>query len=383
MGTPKLTRQAQVAGKVETTPGTVETLTAVEATCRVYAGVGIEPAIATEPRDIVRSTLSRLGSLPGEKKGGINFKTEVNTPDTVTNTLEYKPFLEACGLTIQNAKRSTLGQVYGEFQRGETVEDESEATARVLMDVSDSGGYLYHLPISGTLGAEKITGGTSGATSTASDTPTTRGHLVYPTSNNQKPISAAYYEDGYWWCLTGAMGNLAETLESSKAGFFDFSLTGPKSDFGDKNMLEDITYQTEAPPVLQGANLTINDVNVVALAINIDLGNTVIDRTDLNKATTGIIADYISGRDTKITISFEQLPEATLDIDGLWAAGTEMPIKFQLGTSSGKTIWHFIDNAQITNIGPGDTNGIRTVDVEFSANGDPNNENDEIEWLFI
>lgn len=383
MGTPLLVRQAQIAGKVETTPGSMETLAAAQATCRVYTGVGVEPNIAMEPRPIARGTLSMLGSLPGEKQGTINFRSEMNTSDTVTADLEIKPFLEACAFTIIDAKAITVGTPQTAYLRGETITDESAATGRVIKELS-AAGFLYHEPVTGTLSTgETITGGTSGATATSSSAAETRGHSVLPISDNQKPISAAYYEDGFWWALTGAMGNLTMVMESSKAGFFDVSLNGPKHGFGDKALLSSITYQTEQPPVLQGANLTINGVTVVATAINIDMGHTVVNRPDLNAGTTGFIAAYISGKDPKMTISMEQLPEATLDVEGLRAAGTEMAVLFQLGTAQGKTIWVFADNSQIINVSPGDNDGIRTVDIEFSLNGDANDEDDEIELLFI
>jgi len=111
MGTPKLIRKSQILGKVESVAGTAEILTAADAKCRIVLGAGAEPDLPTEPRGIARNSLTNLGSIPGQKAGTVSFRTEINTPDTVTNTTEYSAFLQGASLTVNDLSQITIGAI--------------------------------------------------------------------------------------------------------------------------------------------------------------------------------------------------------------------------------------------------------------------------------
>jgi len=386
MGTPLLTRQIQVLGKIEDTPGTFESMGATDADCRIVSGAAADHDWPTESRDIARNSLTNIGYLQSTKATNINFRCEINNADTPTTDLEFKQHLQACALTIVDCKGVGLGTVNnGPFTRGETVSDESANSARCVWDAANGDTWLYHEPIVGALSnGETLTGGTSGATATADMATSSRGFLVQPISNNQDTESLHLKQDGFGYSAAGCMGNLTATYENSKAGYFDFSFQGPKNDSGDVSMTTGITYQTEQPPILQGASAKINDVTVVLHSISLELNNTVVNRPDANASgSTGFIAAYVSGRDPKVTMKIELLPETTLDLYGLWAAGTTMELQWQLGTTEGKNHRVICDYAQITNITTSDTDGLVTVDVEFTLTGSVNSEEDEIEMLFI
>jgi hypothetical protein len=383
MPTPVLKRQIQVLAKVETTPGSYEALTSAHSMGRISADSEVEYNFPMEPRDIARGTLSNLGELAGEKSFGFRIRSEINSADTVTDALENKAMLEACGITVQDAKAVPVGAIAGTFTRGETIEDESANTGRLLVQAAGAAGRLLYDAISGTLvSGDAITGAASGASADASGPGANAGHILKPVSDNQKTISIGFERDGLKWQGTGVMGNLIGTFETSKKGMLEFALQGPRHDKLDEALTTGVTYQTEQPPILQGADLAINSVAVVARSITFDNQATVVLRPDMNKANTGLISAYISQRDPQMVVSFEDLPEATLDLEGLWTEGTKVPIKFNIGTAEGKIIYVFGDLAQVTGITQGDQDGISTIDVTLKLTGAANKTDDEFEIVY-
>lgn len=384
MPTPILKRQIQILAKTETTAGSYEALTSAHSQGRISADSDQSYNYPVEERDIARSTLTPLGSLVGEKSFGFTVKAEVNTRDTVTADLENKALLEGCGITITEAYSVPVGTISGTFTRGETIEDESEATGRVLVAATSTAGRVLYEPISGTLASgEEVTGSSSGATADTSGPGAAAGHILNPLSNAQKTLSLGFERDGVKWQSTGVMGNLVGTFESSKKGMYEFTVQGPRHDKKDEAMTSGITYDTEQPPTLQGAALTVNGVAVVARSISFDLQNTVVLRPDMNKATTGLISAYISGRNPQLKISFEDILESSLDLEGLLVAGTEFAVKFQIGTANGKTVHYAFDNCQIIDISPGDNDGISTVEVTMSCNGAATDSDGDDEYEII
>lgn len=386
MANPLLVRKKQLLRKIESVAGTAETLAASDGGVRINVAGALEPDEPVQDRDIARSSLTRLGKLPGEKAGAINYQVEFNTPDSITaNPIEMKTDFRACGYTINDAKGISIGSVSGAYTRGETLTDASGNTGRCLIAESTGNTTLFYATISALplQSAELITGSDSGATATSSSASANAGYYVKPVSNNQETATIRLEEDGYQWTVKGAMGNFTGTFEASRAALLDFSLQGPKHSYGDQSLTTGISYQTEQPPIMQGSGLTINGVPVVYHSITVDAGNTVVNRIDGNASDNGFIAAFISGRDPKVTISFEHVVAATLDTFGLLAAGTKVPIAFHVGSAATKKIWVFGDLSQVTNISLGDKDGLRTIDVEFSLTGAAASADDELEMVFV
>jgi len=384
MGVPKLTRQLVIAGKVESTAGSFEALAAANATMRVIAGANADVNYPTEDRDIARGSLTPLGLVSGEKSLGYTFRSEVNTADTVTSDLEQLAFMEGCGITIDALKQITVGTVNGgPFQRNETITDESANTGTCKLALA-AAGQLYHVAGTGTLqDAETLTGGTSGATATSSSAVSDAGGRGKPTSDNQKTISMQLQQDGANRAATGVMGNLVMTVESSKRGFWDFTMQGPRHSTDDLALLTGISYNNEQPAILQNASLTINGQTPVWHSVSIDFGNNVVLRKDANATDTGFISARITKRDPVWTVLFEQLPTGTLDIPALMDAETKMQNLFRIGTAAGKTFWFFQDYAQVMSISPQDVDGILMMSVEFKCTGQATSAEDEIEFIYF
>lgn len=386
MANPLLTRQKQVLAKVETTHGTPVSLANTDGGCRISTAAAIEPQQPTYPRDIARFTLSPLGDLPGEKAGGITLRTELNTPDDITATaLEFKTFLRGCSMTVTAAHRIAIGAVSnGPYVAGETVTDATGYQGIVGHPCADGDGALYYGLVTTALStAETLTGGTSGATATSSSGGVSAGYYAKPISDNQEALTLELQQDGYAWSITGAMGTFEVVCEASRAGYLDFNFTGAKSTYGYKAMTTGITYQTEQPPILQGAALTINEVTPVVHSARLVLGNNVVLRPDGNATSTGYLASYIPGREPKINLTVEMQSAATLDVFGLLSSGSKVPISWRVGTATGKIIWISAYLCQLINISVGDSDGLATVDLEFKCTGGVNGSEDELGLLFI
>jgi hypothetical protein len=79
---PLLQRKQQILGRIESTCGTSETLTADDGKARIIVGAANEYAAPREKRDLARSSLTPIGNLESTKANNISFQSEVNTPDT-------------------------------------------------------------------------------------------------------------------------------------------------------------------------------------------------------------------------------------------------------------------------------------------------------------
>ena len=96
----KISKIAQLAGKVETTSGVSETLTAAHATILAYDPV-MDAEFEQFKRNPVVKHMSRFASEPGARKMGLTFKAELMGPISggKGTTLAITPFLKACGLS--------------------------------------------------------------------------------------------------------------------------------------------------------------------------------------------------------------------------------------------------------------------------------------------
>lgn len=117
----KITRIAQLAGKIESISGTAETLTATEATILAY-----EPVMDPEPemfkRNPVTKHMSRFASEPGARKMSLGFKAELMGPLSGAKgvTLPITPFLRMCGIaeTLSEGVSNSYALISSSFVTG-------------------------------------------------------------------------------------------------------------------------------------------------------------------------------------------------------------------------------------------------------------------------
>jgi len=96
----KITKIAQLAGKIESVSGTAETLAAAEATILAYEPI-MDADIGQFKRNPVVKHMSRFASEPGARRMSLTFKAELMGPISGSRgtTLAITPFLRMCGFS--------------------------------------------------------------------------------------------------------------------------------------------------------------------------------------------------------------------------------------------------------------------------------------------
>lgn len=381
----KLIRKAQILGKVQAASGTAETLAAADGKTRLYVGATAEYDSPKEKRDIARSSLTPLGLLGSTKAVPMSFRCEANTPDLITDALEFAPFLQACGLGITALRRIPIGAITsGPIARGATMTGgTSAATGRVVRRAVNGDTHIYFAILSGTFQAEALTF-TGGASATSSAISALWGWRVNPISSSMPVITSRYEEDGYQWTARDVMGDLTAEFQSSRAGMFEFNLQGPRVSSGDQALTASVDFDEEEPPIMQNAGLFLGSFAPVFRSATFALGNAVTLRENGNAADdTGFEGARITARDPKLTIVLEHESESDYDFFGKLDSNEKIATGFKVGSTAGKIFEFYGDYAQIESIGNEDNEGIRNLSVVLALTGAAGGADDEFEMLFI
>ena len=92
---PKLRRKRVLAAKIETTPGTAESLTSAEAAFNAY-NITFQQNVAFEERE-APAAFGMMSAVPGMRMGTISFSIDASWDGTATEPTWADAFLPACG----------------------------------------------------------------------------------------------------------------------------------------------------------------------------------------------------------------------------------------------------------------------------------------------
>ena len=315
-----------------------------------------------------------------------------NTTANVLRRTEFGPLMTACGTKARVVYTCTIGAVTsGPFVRNETItQTTSGATGRVVKACANGDATIMFVPINGivfTTGAV-VTGGTSGATATTSAAEAVAGYSILPSTPYFETATVRNETDGKVWQSRGTAGNMTMQMDASKKAMVAFAMSGARSSLADA-ALTSVTQDTEQPPILQIAALTMTPTggsafSPVGKTISFDMGNKVVARENFNSAdTTGLEGYIITGRSPKLKISYEHTLSTNFDFVTLRDAGTDIAIKWQVGTATGKTILCFVDSAEILNGTLGENNGAMMMDLELLCKGEGSAEDREFEFVLV
>ncbi len=151
-------RLSVIAGKIEATPGTEESLAAADAAVVISDPV-VDDNVELLERNFLSSSLSKFAPLIGAKERRIRFQSEMKGSGTAGTPPTIDPFLRACGLSVVNTP--VTSDVYSPNNGSETI-----TLARWLKD-SGSGSVVKK--IKGGMGAFSMEGRVGGAMSIAFD----------------------------------------------------------------------------------------------------------------------------------------------------------------------------------------------------------------------
>jgi hypothetical protein len=380
-----LVRKRQLAAKIESVEGVAETLAAIDAGILV----NFSPKANYDPqmyqRDPVRASLTKMGKLAGKRSAGIDFSIELKGSGSLSQEPEWADLVRACGFAVTALKKIAIGAITdGPYQHGETVTgDGSGATGRVVISTYTGASVLYIVPVTGTLqSGDLLTGGTSGATSTASGDPEEAGFEVKPISSSILSLTMGLFEDGVRKVIRGCRGTVKFSFKIGEPAMLDFSFKGVESGVADIPMLSGVTFDATVPPVLLNATMSCDGVSLNIGELEIDVANTLASKDKIDDAK-GVLSYMITGRDMQGSFNPEMVPVATHDFFTKWFNNTPMVLDLAYGESDGNKFRFYAPSIIYNKVDDGDRDGIQLAQTSFDLTGSMEPGDDELAILLI
>lgn len=315
---PLLARLGEIALKAESSKGAKESmaLDGTEAKFRIFDATWTMDPERFDRRTL-RQTLSRYPHLVGATLAQIEFAIELRKTAATGTEDAWGPLLRACGV-----KFTSGSGIYGAT---------SDCSLHPSLTV-----YAYR------------------ASNVASSSNTVR------------------------MGVRGAAGTCRLSIEKHRPAMLHFTLFGSYED-GDTDLvaqtatLHAITHEAAIPAIFQSASLTWNGYAAAVSSFELDFGNVVVPRDNLNY-TNALESFVITDREPLVRID----PELTLISSQDWleqlALGTEVALAWSLSQPAAngvlaRTIAFSAPKCQISRLTHGERNGIATVGLEANVNG--------------
>lgn len=153
-----------------------------------------------------------------------------------------------------------------------------------------------------------------------------------PPLSNQS-VTLAFMLDGKMYKLWGARGNAKIVMEIGKPAVMSFEFTGADWSEEDESLIAvAIDLSDREPPICQDMTFTIGAYAAICSKLEMDLGNKVTLRKDVNSAS-GYLSAVITGREPTLKLDPENILAATHDFMGLWRAGTTSALSAVWGST--------------------------------------------------
>lgn len=312
-----LTRRRLIAAKIEAAEGTPELLSNTEAGI-----VAIDPKWDLDLKmydrsNVMLNTLSPIAPVAGQRMGKISFSAE----------------LKGAGATYSATVQPAIGKYLRACGFAET--------------------------IGLTVGSESVT--------------------YLPASTGVPSLTIAMYDDGMVKRISGARGTVKFSGKIGEAIIAAFEFQGIYDTIATASMLTPALEAT-VPPILLGNALTIGGSAIISESIDIDMGNNIFMRPDINSAT-GYKSAIITSR--KPTAKFDAEAIANTTVYDALMAGTQQalnlgPVAAVSGTFNKYTIT--APKLVATKVADGDRSGIATNSVDYTLC--MNTGDDEISIVF-
>ena len=199
--------------------------------------------------------------------------------------------------------------------------------------------------------------------------------IVASTSVTYGPISTApesgtlyYYMDGKRKVLTGCVCDVSFNWPAGELGIATFTVTGHMVSPDTDVAVPTGTYDATEPVPLTGLSVAIGGVSTYTIqALTANLGNSVVTPPDTN-ASDGYGQIRVTERDVNGSINPEDELVATKDFVADWQANLEQAITTgNVGSSAGNIYNFTMPKCAFREVGQGERDGIRTVEIGFGA----------------
>ncbi len=370
----KLTKKRQLAAKIESIEGTAETLAAIDAKLLAY-----DPKATPDPqlhdKQPATDSFSKFGKLVGSIPMGLTFGLGLKGSGTATVEPQFGKILKGCGFQINTFKTISIGAITsGPFLHSEVITGSiSGATGRVLIKTVTGTTTLYFVLISGTFqSGETLTGSISGATAVTSSTASDTGKAIEPLSlyatTQIESLTLGNYEDGIRKLIKGARGNVKFPFKMGEPVIMELDFKGAEQAIADIPLLSGVTFESTKMPVFLNAGFTVDSYAARVSELNLDMGNALAQRDDINDAK-GILSFLLTDRNPTGSFKTEMVPAATYDFYAKLEANTEVELNFILGATTGNKFRFYAPKLQYTKIEDDDASGRQLITVSYCLNG--------------
>lgn len=199
-----------------------------------------------------------------------------------------------------------------------------------------------------------------------------------PVSDNFESLTFYAFFDGLFHKITGAYGTFNIDANAGEYGTINFTFTGQYHPPVDQNA-PTATHETTLPPIVELAQLIIDDFQPVVNAFTFDQSNNIVPRPDVSGSD-----GYNGVRITERTPQGGIDPEATLSKDlDFWSKmedSTEFQFNMKFGSTAGNRIAISAPKVQYSGLTYGDRDGLKTYDAGLRFARDQGD--DEIVFCF-
>jgi len=183
-----------------------------------------------------------------------------------------------------------------------------------------------------------------------------------PASSSIPSLTLAAYMDGVIHKLWGARGTMRVSLEQGRFGRVHFTFTGADFSVTDGALLSP-TYESTTPPAFLSASLTIDSYSAMIGKLEIDLGNEITLRSDVNQSS-GHKSAIITARKPTLSMDPEKILVATYDWYGKWRSGNQGALSTELGSVAGNIITITAPKVQYSRVAEASNAGLRTLGID-------------------
>lgn len=196
--------------------------------------------------------------------------------------------------------------------------------------------------------------------------------VVYkPRNENHESVTIYYHHQNKLNVLTGALGTVSFAVEVggvTKATYNFIGHSSPQIDAPIPNP----QYDAIVPPPNVDAGFSVGGFPAVIANLSLDLGNQLSTPPDLN-SEDGFGNVFIVSRDVNGSFDPQDTNVAEVDWEGNFRNNATMPLTTGvIGSDVGNRFQLDLPNIAYRSMGPGDRDGVRTLDMSFGAHEDAN-----------
>ena len=319
MGAPFLPRRQQVIIRIESVEGTAETLTAGDVIAPILEAEWT-PDITMAERNVLASSLSPLAQLSAEQFASITFATDLKAAGGSSGLVP--PNLSAAfrGCGMSETISLTVSVTYQPI---------SQDFESVTIEIRE-----------GSVGADAKIKQIVGA----------RGSFILEAEKGGLPLVRFTFQGRY--------------IEPTDGSLFADAASGP------------------TPQPFLGVSFDFQGVTTLKLrVVNIDIGNSVSPRNDINQAS-GNFSAVITDRNPTATIDPEQELISTINYFNKLTQNTEGNLSYIIGSGVGLVVTVAAPKAQIIGIAEGERDDFRIEDIDLQLNKSAAAGDDELTIVF-